>query len=63
MTRFGAKSFVHALGSRLVGDWQKEKMYWQWVGRTRRRYDENMTNAIAVWDMVVDELPTGWDRS
>ena len=47
----------------MVGDWQKEKMYWQWVGRTRRRYDENMTNAIAVWDMVVDELPTGWDRS
>jgi superfamily II DNA helicase RecQ len=30
-----------------------EAAYTQWVGRSRRIWDEDMTNAIAVWDEVI----------
>lgn len=32
------------------------KEYIQWVQRSRRMYDEDMTNALAVWDMVVQDI-------
>jgi hypothetical protein len=37
-------------------EWHKQKPYRQWLGRARRIYDEDMTNAIAVWDMVIREV-------
>ena len=38
------------------GEWLKQRAYLRWLGRARRMYDEDMTNAIAVWDMVVREV-------
>ena len=37
-------------------DWHKQQPYRRWLGRARRMYDEDMTNAIAVWDMVIQEV-------
>ena len=37
-------------------DWHKQQQYRRWLGRARRIYDEDMTNAIAVWDMVIREV-------
>ncbi|KEF50779.1 uncharacterized protein A1O9_13169 [Exophiala aquamarina CBS 119918] len=37
-------------------DWHKQQQYRRWLGRARRMYDEDMTNAIAVWDMVIREV-------
>jgi superfamily II DNA or RNA helicase len=37
------------------GNGNRERAYIRWVSRSRRMYDEDMTNAIAVWDMVVRE--------
>jgi len=34
----------------------EEKEYIQWVQRSRRMYEEDMTNALAVWDMVVQDV-------
>jgi superfamily II DNA helicase RecQ len=38
-----------------AGNGDRERAYIRWVSRSRRMYDEDMTNAIAVWDMVVRE--------
>ena len=38
------------------GEWHKQKAWLQWLGRARRMYDEDMTNAIAVWDTIVDTV-------
>jgi hypothetical protein len=37
-------------------DWHKQQQYRRWLGRARRMYDEDMTNAIAVWDLVIQEV-------
>jgi hypothetical protein len=37
-------------------DWHQQQRYRRWLGRGRRLYDEDMTNAIAVWDMVIREV-------
>jgi hypothetical protein len=37
------------------GNVEKERAYVRWVGRSRRMYDEDMTNAMAVWDMVIQD--------
>ena len=36
-------------------DDDQEGWYIRWVGRARRMYDENVTNAVAIWDMVIQE--------
>jgi hypothetical protein len=25
----------------------------EWIGRTRRMYEEDMTNGLAVWDLII----------
>ena len=37
-------------------EWHKQQRYQKWLGRARRMYDEDMTNAIAVWDVVIREV-------
>mgnify|MGYP003580596722 CR=1 FL=1 len=37
-------------------DWSQQAGYREWLGRGRRMWDEDMTNAIAVWDMVIYEV-------
>jgi reverse gyrase len=27
--------------------------YIEWIGRTRRMYEEDMTNGLAVWDLII----------
>ena len=31
----------------------KEIGYVEWIGRSRRIYDDSMTNGLAVWDLIV----------
>ena len=37
-------------------EWLKQRAYLRWLGRGRRMYDEDMTNAIAVWDVIIREI-------
>jgi Helicase conserved C-terminal domain len=45
------RSEISSGGGRL-----EEEGYIQWVQRSRKMYDEDMTNALAVWDMVVQDV-------
>jgi hypothetical protein len=33
-----------------------EEKYIKWIGRSRRIYGEEMTNGLAVWDLIVREV-------
>ena len=33
-----------------------EGEYVEWIGRSRRMYEEDMTNGLAVWDLIVRQV-------
>jgi hypothetical protein len=33
-----------------------EEGYIKWIGRSRRMYGEDMTNGLAVWDLIIREV-------
>ena len=35
---------------------EKERGYIRWVSRSRRRSDKDVTNAITVWDIGIEEV-------
>ena len=35
---------------------QDEEKYIRWIGRDRVIYGEKMTNGLAVWDLIVQEI-------
>lgn len=37
-------------------DAEKEGEYRAWIKRPRRMYDEDMTNALAVWDLIIRQV-------
>ena len=39
-------------------DVRAEDEYIKWIGRSRRMYEEEMTNGLAVWDLIVCKVCT-----
>jgi superfamily II DNA helicase RecQ len=37
-------------------DAEDESEYVEWIGRSRRMYEEDMTNGLAVWDLIVRQV-------
>jgi hypothetical protein len=33
-----------------------EDEYVEWIGRSRRMYEEDMTNGLAVWDLIIRQV-------
>ena len=46
-------------GIEAMGGSEGEGRYVEWIGRSRRMYGENMTNGLAVWDLIVRRVCDG----